>query len=158
MAKLKSLATKFLLLAAVALLSACASLGGGSAGYAQQNPWGDLPPYEWPPYQQFEAGSRSDLAANDAEKSLLAEADAHYADKRLGASAASLERGLRLSPRSALLWYRLAALRAADGQYMSASRLAEKAQSLLTENSSPRLKQWVNWLNEWLLVRLQPSV
>lgn len=136
-------------------LSACVNFGGpqGQASH-QQNPWADLPPYEWPPFQQSYA---EDLNLGPAPRGLLEEADNHYEGGRMGASAAALERALRLAPRSPVLWYRLAGLRAAQGDYAAANRLSEKASSLVTAASGERVGYWLDWLNQWLLDQLRPA-
>lgn len=139
----------------VAVLTSCASLGRSpGAGNYEQNPWADLPPYEWPPFQQSYA---EDLNLGPAQRALLQEADAHYEQGRAGASAAALERALRLAPRSPVLWYRLASLRASQGDYAASNRLSEKARSLTNADSSLRLQSWLNWLNQWLLNQLSPQ-
>jgi tetratricopeptide (TPR) repeat protein len=139
------------------LLSGCASFGGagGNQGQAKSNPWASQAPYEWPPYQQSDA---NDLALGPAPQALLAEADAHYEAGRSSASAASLERALRLAPRSPVVWYRLAGLRASQGDLAAANRLSEKASSLVTTETSPRIRQWLHWLNDWLTSQLRPAV
>lgn len=115
------------------------------------NPWANQLPYEWPPYQQGDAG---DLALGPAPRALLEEADYHYEMGRFDSCAASLERALRLEPRAPVLWYRLAALRASQHDYSSANRLSEKSKSLTTSETSKRVVQWLDWLSDWLVARV----
>lgn len=144
---------KLTAIAMLLFLSGCATLGGPSgAREPAENPWKEQPPYEWPPYQQSYA---DDLNLGPAPRALLAEADASYEAGHVEASAAAIERGLRLAPRSPVLWYRLATLRASQGDYSGAHRLAEKARSLLNSESQPRVAQWLTWFNQWLVERLR---
>lgn len=150
----------FRLLRALALglcllwLSGCAMLSSSRQPPPAQNPWAAQAPYEWPPYQQ---PLDAELQVGPAPAALLAEADLHYQTGRSEASAAALERALRLDPRAPLLWYRLAGLRASDGDYSAAKRLAEKAHSLLNSNSARSIRQWVLWLDSWLLEQLSSN-
>lgn len=142
------------LLAAVGL-AGCVSFGGGSGATVQtSNPWAAQQPYEWPPYQQSYA---DDLELGPAQRALLAEADAHYEGGRYESSAAAIERALRFSPRSPVLWYRLASLRASQADYSGANRLAEKARSLSNNDATLRVNTWLRWLNDWLVERLRSS-
>ena len=130
-------------------LSACVSFSGGSNTQRSDiNPWASQLPFEWPPYQQSDA---DDLGLGLAPQGLLQEADMHYENGRMDASAAAIERALRLQPRSTVLWYRLAALKASQGQYEASNRLLEKARSLSRPDTSERIKQWQTWLSRWLL-------
>ena len=54
-------------------------------------------------------------------------------------AAALLERALRIDPRNAHLWYRLAAIRLQQGRYGMAESLAQKSISLAKDE--PELKQ-----------------
>jgi predicted Zn-dependent protease len=57
-------------------------------------------------------------------------------------AAATLERALRLEPRNAMLWHRLARLRLKQGQWRNAVDLAAKSNSLAGEDGN--LQGW-NW-------------
>lgn len=143
------------LFAVMTVVSGCASMGfGGDMAPLKTNPWADQVPYEWPPYQQSDA---DDLGIGPAPSALLAEADGHYELGRYDSCAASLERALRLEPRAPVVWYRLAALRASQQDYASANRLSEKASSLTTDQTSPRVTQWLDWLSDWLVAQLNSA-
>lgn len=145
---------KLAAIAVLLLLSGCVTLGGTYvAPEATPNPWSGQLPYEWPPYQQSYA---DDLQLGPAPRALLAEADTHFEAGEVESSAAAIERALRLAPRSPVLWYRLATLRASQGDHSGANRLAEKSRSLLNSESQPRVAQWLVWFDQWLIERLRP--
>lgn len=79
---------------------------------------------------------------NAAVIALLDAADRDRAAGRNDSAAASLERALRLEPKNAYLWYRLAALRLEQKNWQQAFVLANKSNSLITDNTP--LKIW-NW-------------
>ncbi len=75
-------------------------------------------------------------------ESLMKEADRQAQAKDYSAAAATLERALRIEPRNAYLWNRLARVRLEQGQYHLASGLADRSNALA--GSAAQLKQ-DNW-------------
>jgi len=73
---------------------------------------------------------------------LLDNADAQAQAGELGAAAATLERALRIEPRNAYLWSRLAALRLRQGRYGMAADLAAKSNSLAASNRALKRDNW----------------
>ncbi len=76
-----------------------------------------------------------EISENRATRTLLAQADQLEAKGELEASAAALERALRIEPRNARLWHRLAAVRLAQGQNKQAASFAAKSNSLAGKDS-----------------------
>jgi cytochrome c-type biogenesis protein CcmH/NrfG len=70
------------------------------------------------------------LSGSPAARELASSADAAMARGDLTASAASLERGLRIEPNNASLWSRLAEVRLRQGDTAQAEQLALKANGL----------------------------
>ena len=68
--------------------------------------------------------------ANDTVLALLGDAQALADAGELDAAAASLERAIRIAPRNARLWNRLAHIRLKQGRYALAASLAAKSSSL----------------------------
>lgn len=73
---------------------------------------------------------------------LLETAEQQANDGDLGASAASLERAIRINPGDALLWHHLATVRLAQGEAVQAEQLAVKSNSLAPGNSTQQLRNW----------------
>jgi tetratricopeptide (TPR) repeat protein len=69
-------------------------------------------------------------ASAKAVQVLSRRADEQARGGDLGAAVASLERALRIEPRNATVWYRLARVRADQGDYTLAEELARKSISL----------------------------
>ncbi len=67
---------------------------------------------------------------NPVVVSLLARADDLAASGQLDRAAASVERGLRIAPKDAALWQRLARIRLQQGRYGQAESMAKKAIAL----------------------------
>lgn len=87
----------------------------------------------------------SPVSRNRAVIALLNEADQQSRTQQLDAASATLERALRLDPRNAELWYRLAKLRLDQRRPEQAQSLAYKSISLAGHNN--RLLQM-----DWLLI------
>ncbi len=83
-----------------------------------------------------EPPARPAAPANDTVLALLSDARAQYDSGNLAAAAASLERALRIEPRNAQLWNRLAHVRLKQGRYAQAASLAAKSSSLAAGNAS----------------------
>ena len=86
-----------------------------------------------------------DRQAVSARPAVVALAQRARDDRRAGrheAAAASLERALRIEPRNAFLWHRLAALRLAAGQPAEAEQLAIRSNSLTRDLPELRRRNW----------------
>jgi len=70
-----------------------------------------------------------------AEAALLMEVDAALAAGDLERAAAVAERAVRIAPRDANLWFRLASIRARQGRTDEAAGIARRAQSFATPES-----------------------
>lgn len=75
--------------------------------------------------------------------SLLQTAEGQERAGNMAGAAATLERSLRIQPRNAVLWHRLANIRYRQGQYARANSLAGKSNSLAGNNSSLRRNNWL---------------
>ncbi len=73
---------------------------------------------------------------NDTVLALLSDADALASAGNLDAAAANLERAIRIDPRNAWLWNRLAHIRLKQGRYAQAASLAAKSSSLAAGDSA----------------------
>lgn len=80
--------------------------------------------------------------ANPAVVALLDSAGAKEQAGNLEQAGGTLERALRLEPRNAMLWHRLARVRLKQGQLQAAVDMAAKSNSLAGENAD--LRSW-NW-------------
>lgn len=85
--------------------------------------------------QPGDSESDKSVSSNRATLGLLAQADQLQRKGELEASAAVLERALRIEPRNARLWSRLAGLRLAQGKSQLAANLAAKSNSLAGADS-----------------------
>lgn len=81
-------------------------------------------------------------APNSAVVALLDNADQQSKSGRLDAAAAALERALRLEPRNAEVWSRLAEIRLQQGQLDQAASLAAKSNNLAGNNVSVLTRNW----------------
>lgn len=79
---------------------------------------------------------------NAAIVALLDNADQQSKGGRLDAAAAALERALRLEPRNAEVWSRLAEIRLQQGQLDQAASLAAKSNNLAGNNVSVLARNW----------------
>ncbi len=69
-----------------------------------------------------------------ATSSLLAKVEIQEGAQNWERAAALLERALRIEPRDAQLWHRLAQIRLQQGQYHLAASLAQKSNALAGDN------------------------
>lgn len=117
-------------------------LGMGLAACGITQPGGERAagpvPQEEAPAVQGSAGAQ----ANPAVVALLNSAGAKEQAGSYEQAAAALERALRLEPRNAMLWHRLARVRLKQGQWQIAVDTAAKSNSLAGGNSE--LQAW-NW-------------
>lgn len=74
--------------------------------------------------------------------SLLAQADQQSGSGNLDRAAASVERGLRIEPRNARLWSRLAQIRIEQKRPQQAEALAKKSNRFARGNRSTLAKNW----------------
>lgn len=72
----------------------------------------------------------SEQSAGRATSSLLAKADIQEQSQQWERAAALLERALRIEPRNAYLWHRLARIRMLQGQHNLAINLVQKSEAL----------------------------
>lgn len=99
-------------------------------------------------------GISSEQDTRRATSSLLAKADIQEEENNWEQAAALLERALRIEPRNAHLWHRLAKIRLQQGQYQLARNLAQKSNSLarddiqLQESNNHLLEQANVFANE----------
>lgn len=77
-----------------------------------------------------------------AVNELLATAQLDMEGGKPESAAATMERALRLEPKDALLWYRLALIRHLQGQWQQVLTLARKSISLAAGNPNLQLQNW----------------
>jgi len=82
------------------------------------------------------------VSQNGAVLALLEQADQHHSQSNSEAAAATLERALRIEPRNANLWYKLAAVRMEQGRFGEGEALAQKADSFATSDPYLRVASW----------------
>ena len=73
---------------------------------------------------------------------LLDQAEQQANAGELESAAASLERAIRINPRSAVLWYHLATVRLSQGESAQAEQLAVKSNSLASGNAAQQARNW----------------
>ena len=96
-----------------------------------------------PPPQDTSAPPVAAAQGNPAVLALLESAQNQQQAGDYEQAAASLERALRLEPRNAMLWHRLAQVRLSQGQWRNAIDFAAKSNSLA---GGERNLQASNWL------------
>ncbi|MCF6256991.1 MAG: tetratricopeptide repeat protein [Gammaproteobacteria bacterium] len=74
--------------------------------------------------------------AGRAVSTLLAKVDTQESQAQWERAAALLERALRIEPRNAELWHRLAKVRLQQGRYGMAESLAQKSNTLAKDNEA----------------------
>jgi predicted Zn-dependent protease len=80
--------------------------------------------------------------ANPAVVALLSRAERDAAAGRQGASAASLERAIKIEPGNAWLWHRLAQTRLRQNQPGEAAAIAARSNSLAGNDNALRARNW----------------
>ncbi|MCG8379247.1 MAG: tetratricopeptide repeat protein [Proteobacteria bacterium] len=73
---------------------------------------------------------------------LMDEADNYVKDGHSNKAAASIERALRIEPKNALLWQRLAKIRLQQQQWQQAIALARKSNTLAGDNRNLKSENW----------------
>jgi len=91
------------------------------------------------PSQEPPASARTN---NGAVLALLSNAGRQQQGGDIPGAAATLERALRIEPRNARLWHRLAALRLDQKSYRMAAGLADKSNSLAPEDADLKRANW----------------
>lgn len=89
----------------------------------------EIPQTQLPPASNSVIVTPAPSEPASASSILLAGVDAAIADGDLERAAALCERALRISPRDALFWYRLAAVRVQQGKSSEAEGIARRALS-----------------------------
>ena len=88
------------------------------------------------------AANSAFAAANPAVVALLNRANRESAAGRQGASAASLERAIKIEPGNAWLWHRLAQTRLKQNKPGEAASIAARSNSLAGSNDALRARNW----------------
>lgn len=122
----------------VVLLAGCGTTPPANESPGAALPGAALPAAPPPPV----AAPAPAPALSSAVVALLDSAAVKERAGKFEQAAATLERALRLEPRNAMLWHRLARLRLKQGQWRNAVALATKSNSLAREKSD--LEGW-NW-------------
>jgi len=136
------------------LLQACSSqpaqktlppvVDKGQPATATQSP--DVPgrpvPYTVQPPQKTLPAETATASQPPAVVALLDQAEQQANAGELESAAASLERAIRINPRSAVLWYHLATLRLSQGESAQAEQLAVKSNSLASGNAAQQARNW----------------
>jgi len=115
------------------------TVGLGVIACSVAPPVGEVPP----PTQDASAPLVSAPQGNPAVLALLGNAQSQQQAGNYEQAAAALERALRLEPRNAMLWHRLAQVRLSQGQWRNAIDFAAKSNSLA---GGERKLQASNWL------------
>ena len=104
----------------------------------------EFPPTQNPPARSPVIVTPAPAAPASAASTLLASVDAAIAEGDLERAAALSERALRINPRDALFWYRLASVRAQQGRASEAEGFARRALSY--SSGDPALTGQINAL------------
>jgi len=115
------------------------TMGLGSIACSVAPPVGEVPP----PPQDALAPPVAAAQGNPAVLALLGSAQSQHQAGNYELAAAALERALRLEPRNAMLWHRLAQVRLSQGKWRNAIDFAAKSNSLA---GGERKLQASNWL------------
>jgi tetratricopeptide (TPR) repeat protein len=95
---------------------------------AESSPWRAQPP--------------ATEGSQGAVDKLLAEASIQQRNAQPVEAAGLLERALRIEPRNAQIWHRLASVRMTQGQYRQAAALAAKSNSLASHDFPMQARNW----------------
>jgi tetratricopeptide (TPR) repeat protein len=91
----------------------------------------------------------SQIRASPVVQGLLASAAQQRSDGKPSAAANSLERALRIEPRNAILWSRLADIRFAQSNWQQAIQLAAKSNTLAAIDQQLRRRNWYLMANSY---------
>lgn len=89
-----------------------------------------------------DAGPAGPTSQKPVIVALTDSADQQARAGRYPQAAAALERALRIEPRNAVLWHRLARLRYRQGEFHQAIQLAAKSNTLASDNRQLRAQNW----------------
>lgn len=89
-----------------------------------------------------EAAPRAEIPQSPAVVALLDNADRQAGSGKLDGAAAALERALRIEPRNAVLWQRLADIRLRQNQPGQAESLALKSNTLAVGDTATQAANW----------------
>lgn len=130
-------------LTGVVVLGGCAGTGGLPArqpGGTGSGTFGQFPAPS--PGQCRTPAGPSGQPGAPAVLALVNQADRSAQAGHLDAAADTLERALRIDPRNARVWHRLAALRLAEGKNGEAQALAAKSNSLAGGDVAVQIANW----------------
>ncbi|NND82133.1 MAG: tetratricopeptide repeat protein [Gammaproteobacteria bacterium] len=88
-------------------------------------------------------------ASSPVVANLLAKADGQQRSGQLDAAANSLERALRIEPRNAHLWFRLAEIRYQQGHWQQAAQMSAKSNTLVNDDHQLRRRNWYLMANAY---------
>lgn len=88
------------------------------------------------------ASNPAQSASSKPVRILLARADSEFDAGNLEQSAANLERAIRIAPRDAVIWHKLATVYLHQGEAEQAETMARKSNSLTTTNDSLWVRNW----------------
>ncbi len=91
----------------------------------------------------------SQIRVSPVVQGLLASAEQQRSDGKPSAAANYLERALRIEPRNAILWSRLADIRFAQSNWQQAIQLAAKSNTLAATNQQLRRRNWYLMANSY---------
>ena len=137
-----------LLLFCAALLAACSApprrdlppVIDGRTGEPVPGP--EIEPRDGEARQPITIPSRPKVSSGGAVVALLGQADEYRRSGDTGNEAATIERALRIEPKNARLWSRLAAVRLEQGQPQQAEQLALKSNSLAAGDRTLQARNW----------------
>ena len=95
------------------------------------------------PIQRDAPPPERDASSNNAARALLAQADTAMEQEDLRTAVAYLERAIRLEPRDAELWLRLADAHLSDNNLPAANQHVRKAIALAGENQNLSRSAWL---------------
>ena len=99
-----------------------------------------LPPYGLP--QTPEWPKTAAEVSGPAVRGLMEQADVSRAAGRLDEAAANLERAVRIEPRNAFVWARLAEYHLDHGNFEQAEAMAQRSNSLSRGNPHVQMQNW----------------
>jgi len=113
-----------------------------TASTATEEPKPAEPPARSNPDRAKHNAQPSNTGESTAVLALMREADSSSASGRLDNAAATLERAIRIQPRNAQLWNKLAEVRLQQHQPGLAEDLAKKSNLLAKDNKALTRKNW----------------
>lgn len=129
----------------ILLLSACSTVKTGPVAVEDRTRATGLEDIGASPGGQNNTGAgpgQTGQASSPAIAALMGEAERDELNGNRENAAAALERAIRIAPKNARLWNRLAALKMRQGQWQQALNLARKSNSLAPGNYDLQLENW----------------